>query len=265
MTRIFAKKPANKAEIIQDIAQATLIFLGERHDNAEDHQGQLQILQALYDQNPRIAIAFEMFQRPYQFALDDYLAGKISEDQLQLQSEFDERWGFDWQDYAPLLRFAQCHQLPLLALNTPTEITRQVATAGLTSLTPADRQWIPPLSEIKTDDVDYRRFLEESYQRHHQSSQGQSFQGNSKGFDRFVEAQILWDETMAEAIAKFAQSHPNYQILVLAGQGHIIYGYGIPSRVRRRLGSVSMRSVFFGDFSSESRGERQPVDYQWLP
>jgi uncharacterized iron-regulated protein len=147
-----------------------------------------------------------------------------------------------------------------LALNTPTEITRQVATAGLTSLTPAERQWIPPLSEIKTDDGDYRRFLQESYQQHHHGSQG-----NSKGFDRFVEAQILWDETMAEAIAKFAQSHPNYQMLVLAGQGHIIYGYGIPSRVRRRLGEVIMRSVFFGDFSVESRGERQPVDYQWLP
>jgi uncharacterized iron-regulated protein len=29
-------------------------------------------------------------------------------------------------------------------------------------------------------------------------------------------------------IAKFWQAHPEYQIIVLAGKGHIAYGYGIP-------------------------------------
>ncbi|MBA2749922.1 MAG: ChaN family lipoprotein, partial [Tatlockia sp.] len=43
------------------------------------------------------------------------------------------------------------------------------------------------------------------------------------------------DETMAEGIAKFIQANPGYQVVVLVGQGHIVYNYGIPSRVARRL------------------------------
>jgi len=38
---------------------------------------------------------------------------------------------------------------------------------------------------------------------------------------------------MAEAIAKFLQAHPQHSGDCSAGQGHIRYGYGIPSRVRR--------------------------------
>lgn len=260
IARVSAQSNKSKSEILQDLTQVSIIFLGERHDNAMDHQEQLAILQALHRKNPKIAIAFEMFQRPYQFALDEYLAGTISEDQLQEKTEYRDRWGFDWNYYAPILRFAQRYRLPLIALNTPTEITRKVAVRGLSSLTPEEQRWIPPIADIITDDPDYRRYLNQIYQQHQHGAQG-----NSQNFDRFVEAQVLWDETMAEAIAKFARTHPDYQILVLAGRGHILYGYGIPRRVQRRLGAVTMRSVFFGEEFEESKSDRKPSDYQWIP
>ncbi|MDL5052925.1 ChaN family lipoprotein [Oscillatoria laete-virens NRMC-F 0139] len=38
---------------------------------------------------------------------------------------------------------------------------------------------------------------------------------------------------MAHHIVQFRQAHPDYQVIAIAGQGHIIYGYGIPSRVAR--------------------------------
>ncbi|NJN62127.1 MAG: ChaN family lipoprotein [Coleofasciculaceae cyanobacterium RL_1_1] len=54
-------------------------------------------------------------------------------------------------------------------------------------------------------------------------------------FDRFFAAQVLWDETMAEAIAQAYRDDPDRQIIVLAGRGHIAYNFGIPSRVQRRV------------------------------
>jgi uncharacterized iron-regulated protein len=101
------------------------VYLGETHDSPEDHQAQLEILQALYREKlknakdataPRLVIAMEMFQRPYQNILDQYIAGKITEEQLIEQSEYEERWGFPWEYYAPILRFARAHQLPRLSL-----------------------------------------------------------------------------------------------------------------------------------------------------
>ncbi|NJN59721.1 MAG: ChaN family lipoprotein, partial [Leptolyngbyaceae cyanobacterium SL_5_9] len=141
----------NVQAALQDLFQADVVYLGETHDSLTDHQAQLQIIQALHGQNPRMAIALEMFQRPYQSVLDRYLAGEISAVELRQQSEFDQRWGFSWAYYEPILEFAKDNGLPVIALNTPTEITRRVADKGLGGLLESDRQWIPPVSEIRTD------------------------------------------------------------------------------------------------------------------
>ncbi len=255
----------NQQAMLTDLAQAKVVYLGETHDAIADHQGQLQIIQVLYQYNKRVAIALEMFQRPYQPLLDQYLAGEITELELQQQSEYDSRWGFPWEYYAPILRFAKAHQLPLIALNVPTEITRKVAKGGLESLTDADRQWIPPESEIRTDNAAYRQIIQAVYEQIHQ---GRSM---SSSFDRFFLAQVLWDETMAQVVTNFLQAQPKHQVIVLAGDEHLVYGYGIPSRVARRMDGIFQRSVIINpDQEMESEGVISPrhpqgiTDYFWL-
>ncbi|MGB5899120.1 MAG: ChaN family lipoprotein [Geitlerinemataceae cyanobacterium] len=258
---VVALQPAStQTEILNDLAAADIIYLGEIHDRPEDRQGQLEILAALYRDNPKMAIGLEMFQRPFQGVLDDYLAGNITEAELVERSEYDRRWGFPWESYAPLLRFAKEHQLPVLALNVPSEVTRKVAREGLESLTAEEREYIPPFSEIRTDNADYRQMVQEVYEAH--ASAGH---GNSTGFDRFFTAQVLWDETMAESIAQFHQANPDTRIVAIAGRGHVIYGYGIPSRVTRRIGDdIVQRSVLFGEIDGEEFLKSPPIaDYLW--
>ncbi|MFB8788579.1 MAG: ChaN family lipoprotein [Potamolinea sp.] len=248
-------------QILQELGKANVVYLGEIHDSPEDHKAQLKILQALHHKNPKIAIAMEMFQRPYQDILDKYIAGKITETQLIEQSEYEKRWGFPWENYAPLLRFAKTNQLPVLALNTPTEVTRKVARQGLESLTEAERQYIPPFSEIRTDNVDYRKIAQESYEQHQQAGQG-----NSSSFERFFTTLVLWDETMAEAIAQFIKANPDYQVVVLAGKSHIMYGYGIPSRVARRFSNQPLlqRSVLLSvSEDDKAKTGKKIADYFW--
>lgn len=215
--------------VLAELAQAKVIYLGETHDSVDDHQAQLEIVQSLHRNKPKIAIALEMFQRPYQEALDRYLAGELTEDRLQAESQYNQRWGYPWEYYAPILRFAKENNLPLLALNTPTEITRKVSRTGLESLTPAERQLIPPLPSVSMDNSLYRQRVFQAYQSFHQNIH------STKDFEPFFQAQVLWDETMAETIANFLRTNPDYQVVALAGQGHIECGYGIPSRVARRM------------------------------
>ncbi len=251
----------SQKQILQELSKAKVVYLGETHDRQEDHKAQLEILQALHQQNPKIAIAMEMFQRPFQDVLDQYIAGKITEAQLVEQSEYEKRWGFPWENYAPLLRFAKTNQLPVLALNTPAEVTRKVARSGLESLTTDERKYIPPFSEIRTDNAEYRRIAQEAYEQHHQAGHG-----NSTSFERFFTAQVLWDETMAEKIAQFIKVNPDYQVVVLAGKAHIMYGYGIPSRVARRLGSSNLvqRSVLLSSLDGISFPRDKPMaDFIW--
>src|SRR4028119_2349554 len=63
----------SRQEVLQELRKANVVYLGETHDSAEDHQAQLEIVKELHQQNPKIAIAMEMFQRPYQNIIDEYL------------------------------------------------------------------------------------------------------------------------------------------------------------------------------------------------
>lgn len=217
-------------QIIPELAKAEIIYLGEIHDNFEDHQKQKQIIQQLHQRRPKIAIAMEMFQLQYQEIINQYLAGKLTEAELLKKSEYEKRWGFTWEYYAEILRFAKKNKLPVLALNTPSEITRKVAMEGWEKLTAAEKKLIPPLAEINLDNREYRQLVLAAFQKHQAGGHG-----NSDSADRFFLAQVLWDETMASGIAKFVLDNPDFQVVVLAGQGHIAYNYGIPSRVERRL------------------------------
>lgn len=214
---------------------AQVVYLGERHDSEADHAAQLSIIQALHQDDPNLAIALEMFQRPFQPVLDRYIAGEISEAELIEQTEYEERWGFPWELYAPIVRFSLVQKLPLLALNAPSDVVRKVSRQGLGSLEPNDWQYIPDLADIDTGNSDYRDFVQGAFSSH--GSHG------SFNFDHFFAAQVVWDETMAERIAQFRQANPHTKVIVLTGQGHVIYGYGIPDRVQRRLGSSLSQQI----------------------
>jgi uncharacterized iron-regulated protein len=209
-------------KILQELSPANIVYLGEIHDRLLDHQNQLAIIEHLYQKNPRLAMGLEMFQKPYQGSIDRYLAGQISEAELVKQTEYQKRWGFPWDNYAPLLRFAKEHKLPVVALNVPTEIDKSNAI--------------------------YRQLIQESFNQHqHQAVT------NSKGWERFYETQLVWDETMAATIAEFYQQHPGDRFVAIAGQAHIENGYGIPDRVARRLASRKFRqkSVILQQFAEK--------------
>ncbi|NJN87635.1 MAG: ChaN family lipoprotein [Leptolyngbyaceae cyanobacterium SL_7_1] len=234
------------------------VFWGETHDRPADHNAQLQLIQALHRQNSQLAIGMEMFQRPFQPVLDEYLDGTISATQLRQRSQYDRRWGFPWEYYAPILEYAQTHRIPVLALNTPTEVTQRVARKGLAALMESDLAWIPPLADIHTDHEAYRQFLRPIYDDFHQEH------GSSQGFENFVAAQVLWDETMAETIAAFWLGNPTSQVVVLAGQGHIMYGYGIPSRVDRRITADLEQRLILLNPDPSRLAEPAIADFLWL-
>lgn len=253
--------------VLKQLAIADVVYLGETHDRQNDHDAQLEIIQTLWLNSQAssgkvcCAIAMEMFQRPYQSVLDRYLANKITETQLKELSQYPKRWGFPWEYYSPILRFAQEKRLPVLALNTPSEVTRKVARSGLNNLTVAERRFIPPISAIRAEPETYRQEMRQVYEEIHQGK------SNSSQFDRFFLAQVLWDETMAETISQFLQKHPQTQVIVLVGQGHVAYRYGIPDRVARRVsnGKSLLQSVVLLNPPQEltTLKDQPAADYFW--
>ena len=63
--------------------------------------------------------------------------------------------------------------------------------------------------------------------------------------DRFYDAQVVRDETMAELVVRVLDAHPAALVLHVNGQFHSDFGGGIPQRVlwRRPLTCVRVVSV----------------------
>jgi len=211
--------------LLPRLSKKRVIYIGERHDHYAHHLAQLQLIRGLYRQNPDMAIGMEMFQRPYQKVLDDYVSGAIGERQMLKQSQWFSRWQFDYRLYRPILRFARQKGIPLVALNLSSERVEQISRLGLDGLPKAERAGLP--QQIDRSDEAYRARLKKTFEQHpHRDGQD---------FSRFLDVQLSWDETMAETAANYLVSNPRRRLVVLAGDGHLLYGSGIPRRVQRRI------------------------------
>jgi aminopeptidase N len=212
--------------VVEKLVKKRIVYVGEEHDKFSHHQVQLEVLTGLYRQSPKLAVGMEMFQRPFQKALDNYIDGAIDERTFLKRSEYFKRWNIDYNLYKPILDFARVQRLPVVALNVEREIVDKVAKSGLDSLLREEKQRIP--QELDFSDQDYRARLKEVFAEHGKIQE--------KSFEFFCQAQILWDETMAESIDRFVKKNPEYRMVVFAGAGHLQYGSGIPKRSFRRNG-----------------------------
>jgi uncharacterized iron-regulated protein len=237
------------SDVVRGLANKKIVYVGEQHDKFAHHQVQLEILQDLYRQNPKVAVGMEMFQRPFQKVLDDYLAGAIDERSFLKRSEYFKRWDIDYNHYKPILDFARAKHLPVVALNVRREIVEKVGKAGLDSLSKEEKQEIP--AKLDDSDSQYRERLKEIFAAHQQ--------GENKNFEFFYQAQMLWDETMAESIDRFLKQNPDYRMVVLAGTGHVQYGSGIPKRAFKKNG------LDYAIVLSDAEVEKDVADYIVFP
>ena len=206
------------------LAGKRVVYVGETHNVYQDHLVQLDLLRQLHQTNPDLAIGVEWFQTPYQNYLDDYIAARISEKEMLEQTEYFSRWRFDYRLYRPIMNYARKHAIPVIALNAPVELIRAVSSKGLDNLPEELKAQLP--SAYDFSNKAYEEVLKLVYKMHPE---------RDGEFQWFYESQLTWDETMADNVADYLKENPQKRMIVFAGRGHISHGYGIPSRVSRRI------------------------------
>ena len=187
----------NFEQFIEGLQLSRAVLVGENHERYDHHLNQLEILCRLHGAGIPIALGLESFQQPFQWALDEFLAQRIDEEQMLRETEYFSRWRYDYRLYAPLLRFARDKGVPVVALNVPRELTKRVAEVGLAALDREHREQLP--ESIDRSDDAYRTRMRRSFQLH---------SGRQRGvFEHFLEAQLVWDEGMAESATRYLESN----------------------------------------------------------
>ncbi len=230
---ICIKVPKSKSlkEIVKEMQEEgkRVIFVGENHPNFANHLNQLKIIKLLHKKREKLAIGMEMFQKRFQPVLDEYIKGEIDLKTFLKKTRYFKKWKFNFNLYRPIVEYARNNSLPLVALNIDDKITKKIAKSGIFSLSEKEMKKLP--STIDFDNLKYEENMKNllSFQHIHNKKT------KNINSDYMFEAQIVWDEIMAENAADFLKKHPDYTMVILAGNGHIKNFYGIPQRLYKRV------------------------------
>ena len=241
-------KAVSFTDMVSDLLQSRVIYVGESHTRRADHAAQLKVIEAVFQRHPHLAVGMEMFDRSYQQVLDEWSAGELDERSFLRKTQWYANWRYDYSLYRDILDYVRERRIRLIGLNIPFDIPAKIRVGGIDNLLPQDKRYIP--AHIDTTNAAQREYLAAVFKEH-------EFSGHTT-FDDFYMAQCVWDEAMAEAVARNLNDDI---MIVLAGNGHIQYKYGIPQRAFRRTG-LPFRTIYLD--ASGRKLDRAIADYIWV-
>ena len=224
--------------MLDQLAQADVVFLGETHDDETTHRLELAVYEGLLQRKPKqVVLAMEMFERDVQQVLDDYLAGRVDEQQFLAQSR---PWANYHTAYRPLIELAKQTQGIVIASNFPRPLRTQVAMQGadaLKNLKPEQASQVPRQFHPNTDA--YWRRVDNAIRGHQDMMRGGGTDANS----RLYSAQSLWDNSMGEACADALDKYPGHTVLHINGGFHSAYWDGTVHQLKLRKPNANIRTV----------------------
>ena len=249
--------------MLAELARADVVFVGEQHNDPATHRIERAILEGLARRRGNVVVAMEMFERDTQASLDEYLAGRLNEEDFLRASR---PWPNYATDYRPLVEFARAHGWKVLASNTPRRIAAQVSREGLDAARPdseSERKLVAAEFSCPMDDY-FKRFTEAMSNghpaAHQQEEDGKQVDKKQEeerrsAVERFYYAQCVKDETMSESIANALTAQPNTQggaqgadqgrplLVHFNGAFHSDYRLGTASRAIRRLPKSNVKVI----------------------
>lgn len=209
--------PPGESTVLQALATADVVLLGEVHDNAEQHRIRARWLEQLAGSR-RFALVMEQFDVDHQPAIDAALREGLAPRELAERASFRFN-GWRWPNYEPYVALAGARSLPLYAGNLPSARIRAVRPETLPAVSDAMRATLE--HEIRTG---HCNLLPEA------------------AVAPMVNAQRARDVGMAEVIRR-ARRDTGLPVVLLAGNGHTRADVGVPVYLRDMLPGERIVSV----------------------
>ena len=237
-------------ELMQGLASSRIIYVGEQHTDRAHHSIQLKLIQAIYKENQNLVVGMEMFDHSYQEILDQWSAGELDQKTFLQKVHWYANWRYDFSLYKEILDFIKENRIRLIGLNIPNHIPPKIREGGIESLKGDEKKHLP--QQIDLSKTGHREYVQKVFEKHRHHFRGEV------EFENFYAAQSVWEDAMAEAI----DDNLNDGVMViLAGNGHIQFKYGIPDRAFKR-NKAPFRTIYPAPVGGEE--ELAIADYIWV-
>ena len=236
-------------DILADIEESRVIFVGEGHTIKVDHMVQLEVLRHLRKKGRKVALAMEVFPYRLQPLLNDWVTGKI--DEAKLRQAYYSTWTVDFSYYKEIFSYARKEGLPILAINADPAYMDYISRYG-----------IERISEKTLKKLKYRECREEpSYMSEMKSIWGRM--PHSGEFIEICNARRFREAFMAYNIAANLATG-DYTIVVVLGALHAIKS-AVPDMLERQTGERNIKVMMPGNVKllTGSPLSAEQADYSW--
>ena len=228
------------AQLLERLAVAPRVLVGERHDNPDHHALQLWLLRALAAQRPQGSVLLEMLTPDQQIRVDQVRAA-IAHEQVPQDMLTALAWqpGWAWSLYGPLVQYALRQPYPMLAANLERREIMQIY-AQVPQLE-GQASTAPPVREA------LRAQIRDSHCNLLPESQ----------LPAMLAVQQQRDRRMAEAM--LAAPEPS---LLLAGAFHVRRDLGVPLHLQDLGAAQGIQVLILAEVGSQVAADS--ADYVWF-
>jgi uncharacterized iron-regulated protein len=252
----------NWEDLLDAVAWAEIVILGEAHNDDVAHQVQLAVVEDAFDRWPRAMLSMEMLERDEQVLVEDYYDGIIDTDTF-VRLTFSENWGGKggWAKwYQPIVDAAMLRGNRLIAANAPRRYVRMARLQGYDAMRalPRERRAFFELPRSLPRSRYFERF-----------SEVMSHIEEPDALEAMYRAQLVWDATMARSIVRLRPSR-DAKVIHLVGRFHSDFEGGLVQEIRRhrpwsRILVVSMHQFDSLELREEDVGRADVVIYTGAP
>ena len=105
----------DKKYLFARIKSADLVMVGDFHAQKQSSRGFLRVVRKI---KAPLVLALECLRTVDQPAIDAFLAGELAEKEFLAKVAWKKNWGFPWDNYKALFKWAQQNSVPIYGINT---------------------------------------------------------------------------------------------------------------------------------------------------
>lgn len=250
-------RPLSFEQTARRMGEADVVLIGEMHGHPAGLTLAARLFERVITSSQRAALSLETLERDEQPAVDAWLGGTL--DDAELGRHRGD--GATLPDgHRTMLEAARARRRPVIASNAPRRLARQARLEGwdaLRALPAAERALFaipdpPPGGGYRT------RFAAAMGGAAHGSPPAGE---DDERIDAFFRAQVLWDATMADSIAR-AHAAGSAPIVHVVGSFHVEHDGGLLQMVRRALPAARVFTVVMVEAPrDDDRGRADAIAY----
>lgn len=229
-------KSINMSELIDEISQYQVIFVGDHHNSILTHKFFNSVLENMAKKGYTLHLANEWFSASQNKLLRKYTNGELTSKELKEKIQWGKNTSYKWEIVKPLYETIKTAKGRLYGINILKEKRKRISQKDIKNMSPSEKDFYKALD---LNVFAHKTMVKPFFNHCLSKNQTETCE------ERMYRVQVAWDTYMAiqsDILARKVLKSKKDKLFIFAGSIHIEQDLGIPLRFAR-LNNTTFTSI----------------------